>query len=272
VTRFYHLTTEPPASQLTAAPRVFRDVCGGCRVASECDEGSLRIFWSTVPEESWNARWLDCRRRPPFPWWIVEDRGGDFREDCPSTPAVPARILLEPAEEDDAAIEDLLHDGVILYGAYFRGAADTMNTPLHNDLPAVFLHAMTLDNLLTLGADTVRHGETRVPLLGVALPDFVMLALIGGVFTLRRSSRGFESRWEHLMRGVRSRVGRVALVALGSQIGMLVVLAGLASMFACWVGASEWVLGINFLFAVTWTEVLDITEKLFEAADEFEPR
>jgi hypothetical protein len=52
---------------------------------------------------------------------------------------------------------------------------------------------------------------------------------------------------------------------------MLVLLAGLAAFFACYIGASEWVLGVNFLFAVTWTEVLDITEKLFEAADEFEP-
>ena len=73
------------------------------------------------------------------------------------------------------------------------------------------------------------------------------------------------------MRRVHSRLGRVVLVALGSQIGMLILLAGFASMFACWFGASEWVLGVNFLFAVTWTEVLDVTEKLFEAADEFEP-
>jgi hypothetical protein len=30
------------------------------------------------------------------------------------------------------------------------------------------------------------------------------------------------------------------------------------------------VLGVNFLFAITWTELLDVTEKLFEAAEEFE--
>ena len=72
------------------------------------------------------------------------------------------------------------------------------------------------------------------------------------------------------MRRVRSRLGRVVLVALGSQIGMLILLAGVAAFVACYIGASEWVLGVNFLFAVTWTEVLDITEKLFEAADEFE--
>jgi hypothetical protein len=61
------------------------------------------------------------------------------------------------------------------------------------------------------------------------------------------------------------------LIALGSQIGMLVLLAGVAAFVACHIGAAEGFLGVNVLFAVTWTEVLDITEKLFDAADEFDP-
>jgi hypothetical protein len=272
VTRFYDLTTAGEQPQPTAVPRVYRDVCDGCGGLAGCDTGTVRVFWSILPEESWNDRWLACRRRPPFPWWIFQDRGGDFREDCPSTPAIPARILLDPEEEHDVAIEALVNDGVVFYGAFFHGAADAMNTPLHNDLPAVFLHAMTLDNLLTLGPEALRHREPQVPFLGVALPDFVLLVLIGGLFTVRRTSGRFDAAWESAMRRVRSRLGRVVLVALGSQIGMLIVLAGLASLFACRLGASEWLLGVNFLFAVTWTEVLDITEKLFEAADEFEPR
>lgn len=270
VTRFYDLATESPDSEPTAVPRVFRDVCGGCST-NDCETGTLRVFWSIVPEGSFNARWLDCRTRPKFPWWIFQDRGGDFREDCPATPTVPARILLEPAEEEDIAVEELIRDSVIFYGAFFHGAADAMNTPLHNDLPAVFLHAMTFDNLVTLGPEALLHREPEVPLLGVALPDFLLLVAIGGIFTLRRTSRRLEEGWQRIMRRVRSRLGRVVLVALGSQIGMLIVLAGCASMLACWFGASEWVLGVNFLFAITWTEVLDITEKLFEAADEFSP-
>ena len=271
VTRFSDLSTGAPAQELTAVPTVLRDVCGGCAGTAACGAGTIRVYWSILPEESFNDRWLDCRRRPPFPWWIFQDRGSDFREDCPSTPTVPARILLEPTEEDDVALEELLRDAVVFYGAFFHGAADAMNTPLHNDLPAVFLHAMTFDNLVTLGPDAVRHREPQVPVLGVALPDFLMLIFIGGIFTLRRTSGRFEARWESLMRRVRSRLGRVVLIALGSQIGMLIMLAAVASALACWIGASEWVLGLNFLFAVTWTEVLDITEKLFEAADEFEP-
>jgi CHASE2 domain-containing sensor protein len=231
----------------------------------------VRVFWSIVPEESFNDRWLGCRRRPKFPWWIFQDRGSDFREDCPATPTVPARILLEPTEDEDLAVEALIKDSIVFYGAFFQGAADAMNTPLHNDLPAVFLHAMAFDNLVTLGPDGVRHSEPQVPLVGVSLPDFLMLVVIGGIFTLRRTNRSFDEAWNRGLRRVRSRLGRVVLVALGSQIGMLIMLAGLASMLACWFGTSEWVLGVNFLFAVTWTEVLDITEKLFEAADELAP-
>jgi hypothetical protein len=256
----------------TAVPTVFRDVCGGCQGSQGCGTDPIRVYWSNVPEKSWNDRWLDCRRRPPFPWWIVQDRGGDFRENCPSTPAIPVRILLDPTEEDDVAIEEMVQDGVVFYGAYYTGAADAMNTPLHNDLPAVFLHSTALDNLVTLGPQALAHREPTVPLLDVSLPDFLLLAAIGALFVIRRTSSRFEAGWEQTMRRVRSRLGRVLLIAFGSQIGMLVLLAGAAAFFACYIGAAEWVLGVNFLFAVTWTEVLDITEKLFEAADEFEPQ
>jgi hypothetical protein len=145
-----------------------------------------------------------------------------------------------------------------------------MNTPLHNDLPAVFLHASAFDNLVTLGPAALAHREPTVPLLGVALPDFVLLAAIGAFFVWRRNSTRLAAAWERGMRRVRSRVGRVLLIALGSQIGMLVLLAGVAAFIACHVGAAEWFLGVNFLFAITWTELLDVTEKLFEAAEEFE--
>lgn len=270
VTRFYDLATGLPDSPLTAVPAIFRDVCGGCPGDAGCGADVIRVFWSDLPEQSWNDRWLDCRRRPPFPWWIVQDRGSDFRENCPSTPAIPARILLDPTEADDAAIEPLIAGGVVFYGAFFHGAADAMNTPLHNDLPAVFLHAAAFDNLVTLGPRALRHSEPTVPLLGVSLPDFILLALIGAFFIARRHSPRAAARWTAMMRRVRSRPARMLLIAFGSQIGMLFLLAAAAAFVACRIGAAEWILGVNFLFAVTWTELLDVTEKLFEAAEELE--
>ena len=272
VTRFYQLATDPPQSQPTAVPRVFREVCGGCPGPDGCGSGSIRVFWSDLPEKSFNEQWLDCRRRPSLPEWIVQDRGSDFRENCPSTPTIPVSLLLEPTEEGDVAIEQMVSGSVVFYGAFYHGAADSMNTPLHNDLPAVYLHAAALDNLVTLGPEAVKHKEYVIPLLGVSLPDFLMLAIIGAVLVLRRSSSRVEARWQALMRRTRSRALRMALIAFGSQIGLLVLLCGLTAWLACHVGVSEWLLGINFLFAITWTEVLDVTEKLVEAADEFETR
>ena len=64
---------------------------------------------------------------------------------------------------------------------------------------------------------------------------------------------------------------RPSMVSVGTIIWLSSELMFFAALFACYIGASEWVLGVNFLFAVTWTEVLDITEKLFEAADELGP-
>jgi hypothetical protein len=251
---------------------VFREVCGGCQDADGCGTGAIRVFWSDLPDESWNDRWLDCRRKPPFPAWIFQDRGSDFRENCPSTATIPAGLLLEPTEESDTAIEGILAGSVVFYGAFYYGAADAMNTPLHNDLPGVYLHAAALDNLITLGPEAVRHKERIIPLLGVSLPDFLMLAVIGALLVLRRFSRRVEAGWQSILRRIQSRGVRVLLIALGSQIGLLILLVGVTSWLACRVGVSEWLLGINFLFAITWTEVLDVTAKLLDAADEFESR
>jgi hypothetical protein len=89
---------------------------------------------------------------------------------------------------------------------------------------------------------------------------------------LRRFSRRVEAGWQSILRRIQSRGVRVLLIALGSQIGLLILLVGVTSWLACRVGVSEWLLGINFLFAITWTEVLDVTAKLLDAADEFESR
>ena len=227
VTRFYDLTTGPPESQLTAVPTVFRDVCErlpGRRTAA-----------APIPFASIGRT---CRRRAGTIAGSIaaagrRSPGGSCRiaaaisaRTARRRPTIPARILLDPTEEDDVAIEDMLDGSVVFYGAYYHGAADAMNTPLHNDLPAVFLHSAALDNLVTLGPQALSHSEPMVPLLDVSLPDFLLLAAIGGLFVVRRTSTRFDEGWERAMRRVRSRVGRVLLIAFGSQIGMLVLLAG----------------------------------------------
>jgi hypothetical protein len=55
-------------------------------------------------------------------------------------------------------------------------------------------------------------------------------------------------------------------------VGLLLLLITLASAFGCAFGAAYRLsgLGVNFLFAIGWTEILEAMEKLVEAADEFE--
>jgi hypothetical protein len=65
-----------------------------------------------------------------------------------------------------------------------------MNTPLHNDLPAVFLHSAALDNLVTLGPQALSH--TRAD---GADPRRVTARLhpagrIGAFFVIRRTAPG----------------------------------------------------------------------------------
>jgi len=139
----------------------------------------------------------------------VQDRGGDFRENCPSTPAVPVKVLLEPDEADDAAIEKMLKDGIVLYGAYFRGAVDVVNTPLHNDLRP----SLALDR--TRQPDHPRpDGPCVTPsrkfrFLAVALPDFALLVLIVRSSPCGVRAAGLTPGGRRSCGGVRSRVGRL---------------------------------------------------------------
>jgi CHASE2 domain-containing sensor protein len=269
VTRFYDLRTESAELEPTAALTVFRDVCG---ITPDPEIETIRLFWRALPQAGWNDRWLDCRRRPAFPLWIFQNRQSDFREDCPSTPTVPVRILLEPTEAEDPEIDALLPGGIVLYGTHFVGAADLVNTPLHNDLPGVFLHATALDNLITLGPHAARHSEHEIPILGVAWADVGVLVLAGVFSTVWRMGGPLPTWLKRLRRRTPVRVLRVALVLLGSQVGLLLLLITLASAFGCAFGAAYRLsgLGVNFLFAIGWTEILEAMEKLVEAADEFE--
>lgn len=110
---------------------------------------------------------------------------------------------------DDAASHALLRDKYVLVGAKVGGFNDWINSPVQGPLPGVHLHAMALDNLLTLGNaykvqhewhdifHDIEHGE----LLGNAadmelIEAFVltMLTVVGGAF-LFASLKQRLKRW-----------------------------------------------------------------------------
>lgn len=79
----------------------------------------------------------------------IEDRN---RQRCAYTLTV-----LEQQVEDDALLGDagtgkaLLEDRVVLVGTHLLGLNDRVLSPVHQQVPGVYLHAMALDNLMAWG-------------------------------------------------------------------------------------------------------------------------
>ena len=79
---------------------------------------------------------------------------------CPYTPSISVAHLL--GSSGDKHIAEAISGKTIFYGAGFQMAGDQVVSPVYHDLPAVFLHAMAYDNLLTYGEDYKRARRDEV--------------------------------------------------------------------------------------------------------------
>ncbi|WP_067587132.1 CHASE2 domain-containing protein [Endozoicomonas ascidiicola] len=70
-------------------------------------------------------------------------------------------IALSRSENPDEIrlYKELIEDKIILYATDFQGFKDSVITPVHGEVPGVFMHAMALDNLLSQGAEYRRAIE-----------------------------------------------------------------------------------------------------------------
>ena len=103
---------------------------------------------------------------PRLRWWDSDA----LLPVCPYSRSLSMRDLFVSCSEaagceaDRKKLHDQLDGRVVMIGAYLRGFKDTVATPLHGDIPGVFLHAMALDNLLTKGGKYNRAYEWEMPL------------------------------------------------------------------------------------------------------------
>lgn len=106
---------------------------------------------------------------------------------------------------DDEAMRDALSDRVVLVGTHLVGLNDRVASPVHQQIPGVYLHAMALDNLMTWGERRVHRTEGANRLF--ALANALLLSLAAGAVLL----------W---VRGTWRRLGLMAAASLGAGLGV----------------------------------------------------
>ncbi|MCQ2999126.1 CHASE2 domain-containing protein [Pseudomonas syringae] len=120
---------------------------------------------------------------------------------CPYTLTLTASDLEVTSTEDRALITGLLKDRLVLVGANITSTADLVQSPVHGKIPGVYVHAMALDNLITLGMNYDRDPDS-FPNVDINKLDLIELFLLGMIVLLkalhqrcRETQRGVN-RWQ----------------------------------------------------------------------------
>jgi hypothetical protein len=199
-TLYYPLATGAGVAGNGKAPgpayAIYRYLCAtalpSVRAAMHCpqarDFGKLfatpmQVVWGVrAPDLNWEQanRGIRCRtmskRMIERVWQYARlslfGESKDYPQTCPYAQIIKVRDFADQSFRNlgdvKAAYRKALgQDGeaapkIVFYGARFKGAEDVVETPTHGGLAGVHLHAMALDNLLTLGSGYIRmEGDSR---------------------------------------------------------------------------------------------------------------
>jgi CHASE2 domain-containing sensor protein len=139
------------------ALRVFRDVYSKRYPLAHVND-KMELVWGTktAPENHWITHTdASGERRSCFEemsvvrrWYLAFFDTSAVKSPCPYTAEFPVVQLQN--NPDDKDVKKEATDRVIFYGGALQGAQDTFYTPVNELLPGVFVHAMAMDNLITL--------------------------------------------------------------------------------------------------------------------------
>lgn len=114
-------------------------------------------------------------------FWKLDDSA---QARCPYTLTLSASDLEVSDPNDQALIAELLHDRLVLVGANIASTGDLVESPVHGQLPGVYLHAMALDNLINAGMD-YDHEPANFPHLPFNWLDLLELGLLALIAVLK---------------------------------------------------------------------------------------
>ncbi|MBI1328470.1 MAG: CHASE2 domain-containing protein [Alphaproteobacteria bacterium] len=153
---------------------VYRDLYPG-KVRSDLN-GLMEIVWGTRTDP-FNKKWqrvhdedgntFSCQSDMSFirRIWLAFLDPEEVRSRCTYHAAVPVQALMQGSDDPD--FENAIKNKIVFYGAQLEGVQDKAFTPVNGMIAAVFVHAMALDNLITM------HGrpEQNVVTIGDVVLD-----------------------------------------------------------------------------------------------------
>ncbi|NUU34644.1 CHASE2 domain-containing protein [Pseudomonas sp. C2B4] len=86
--------------------------------------------------------------------------------------------------QDRALLAELLRDRLVLVGANITSTGDLVESPVHGQVPGIYLHAMALDNLVTQGMNYDREPADLLN-SNINWLDLTELALLGLIALLK---------------------------------------------------------------------------------------
>ncbi|HEB98509.1 MAG TPA: CHASE2 domain-containing protein [Thiotrichales bacterium] len=90
-------------------------------------------------------------------------------------------VIKRGTPEQKEALRKAIAGKVVLYGLSLDGLHDVVESPVHGQLPGVFLHAMALDNLMALGKEYIKASDDFIGRVNLAI--WAVLAIFFAVGT-----------------------------------------------------------------------------------------
>lgn len=146
---------------------------------------TMEVFWAAGDVNKVTARLMECERKSfsnaSLGLWDIFT-GGVFaaiKQNCPHTPTINVRDLFAATANDPEA-KEMFGGKLVIYAANITGSGDVIVSPIREGrVPAAYLHAMALDNLLVLDEDYKKvTDEWEVIILAVLFLIFGFLSRI----------------------------------------------------------------------------------------------
>ena len=170
------------------------------------DTQPMEIIWGNLASEQ-NQKWMGCAsERPLHRPYILRTNPLAEKRKCPHTNTISVLHLLGPVDPD---VKDAIQGKAVFYGGSFQMVGGRVVSPVFDDLPAVYLHAMAYDNFVTFAGNYKRadhEGLSRSSVVNGLLLLFTVLLLL-----LVDKPPAWAKRWLRQLAGVSPRLKWLAL-------------------------------------------------------------